>query len=593
MAAVVAAADLTETKTKQPDGPVATAADPANVNIEEGGRDTTDDGGGGAPPLAEYAWKAYPTTDEASKANRPWIAKEDSCRWVGFQGRADDNEDLTRELELRQRAAVCRGACTLFLCLGFLAGVVCWIVAGAEMAGESVWRRLERAGQGLMIAFGVLVCLVCCSSCARARADSLSGPAKRRQKYEFVRLNNRYAGCSENLDDALRRSERALPKAARRLLKEKEAERKKAEREKDHGKKREDDVVQKIKSFFEEGLTPRQVAAALRPCVFVIDFDGDVNASQVKELRKLVDVLKEVADPRSDEVVVRLTSPGGLVTSYGLASVQLMRLREAGIRLTVCVDLIAASGGYMMACVANRVVASPFSVIGSVGVVAYIPNFQRLLEKHDVDMHLFTAGKHKRTVDVVGPVTDEGKAKMQEELVRIHGLFKNHIGRHRPQIRDHMDEIATGEAWSGEEALGIGLVDEISSSDEYLARKMAHHDVIRVRKKKAPDNSLMKWVAGESNEVLLRFARGVVDPARRAMTRTLGVFNPANPSRLRGLFAAATGAAAAGWGAGAGAMAAAAAAAAGGGGSAFRRGHSSGGGRDGGSGMFGHHAHVV
>lgn len=200
--------------------------------------------------------------------------------------------------------------------------------------------------------------------------------------------------------------------------------------------------------------------------VFVLDFTGDIRATHVENLREEITSLLTVARPGTDEVVLRLESPGGMVHAYGLAAAQLLRLRSAGITLTVCVDKLAASGGYMMACTADRILASPFAIIGSIGVVAQVPNFHRVLKKHDVDFEELTAGEFKRTVSIFGEITDKGKRKFLEQIEETHGLFKAFVKSYRPQL--NVAEVATGEYWFGERAKALLLIDEISSSDDYL-----------------------------------------------------------------------------------------------------------------------------
>lgn len=211
--------------------------------------------------------------------------------------------------------------------------------------------------------------------------------------------------------------------------------------------------------------------------VFVLAFDGDIRASAVDELRQEITAVLAVATA-TDEVVVRLDSGGGLVTSYGLASSQLERIRRAKVPLTVCVDEVAASGGYMMACVADRVLAAPFAVVGSIGVVAQIPNFNRLLKKHEVDIELHTAGEYKRTLTLFGENTDKAREKFREELEDTHLLFKEFVSRWRPQL--DIAQVATGEHWFGERAIAMKLVDELVTSDEYIVNAAKDADVYRV-----------------------------------------------------------------------------------------------------------------
>ena len=209
--------------------------------------------------------------------------------------------------------------------------------------------------------------------------------------------------------------------------------------------------------------------------VFVLNFNGDVKASQVDNLREEITAILQLATP-IDEVVVRLESPGGVVHGYGLAASQLMRIRDRQIQLTICVDKVAASGGYMMACVANRILGAPFAIFGSIGVVAQVPNVHRLLKKNDVDYHEYTAGEFKRTVSVLGEITAKGEQKFLEQLEDTHQLFKKWVGGHRPQI--DMGLVATGEYWYGERALSLGLVDELTTSDDYLLKAYQAHSPI-------------------------------------------------------------------------------------------------------------------
>ncbi|MNF38882.1 putative protease SohB [compost metagenome] len=219
-------------------------------------------------------------------------------------------------------------------------------------------------------------------------------------------------------------------------------------------------------------------AAGHKPRVYVLDFDGDIKASAGEHLRHEVTALLTLATPQ-DEVVVRLDSAGGMVHSYGLASSQLARIRQAGVPLTVCVDKVAASGGYMMACIGEKILAAPFAILGSIGVVAQLPNFHRLLKKHAIDFEVLTAGEYKRTLTVFGENTDKGREKFQEDLDITHELFKNFVARYRPQLA--IDEVATGEVWLGQAALGMRLVDELKTSDEYLSERAQHVELFQLR----------------------------------------------------------------------------------------------------------------
>ncbi|MCA0403526.1 MAG: protease SohB [Proteobacteria bacterium] len=213
------------------------------------------------------------------------------------------------------------------------------------------------------------------------------------------------------------------------------------------------------------------------PSLYVLDFNGDIKASQVEALRETITAVLAVANPK-DEVVIRLESPGGAVNGYGLAASQLQRIRDKEIPLTVCIDKIAASGGYLMACVANQIIAAPFAIIGSIGVVAQMPNFHRWLEKNNIDVELLTAGEYKRTLTVFGENTEKGRKKFQEDLEKIHEAFRNYVLKNRNKL--NIDEVATGEHWLAEDAFSLKLVDSLKTSDTYLIEKMDHFNVFKM-----------------------------------------------------------------------------------------------------------------
>jgi serine protease SohB len=214
-----------------------------------------------------------------------------------------------------------------------------------------------------------------------------------------------------------------------------------------------------------------------RPRSFVIDFKGDLKASDVPSLREEVSAVLDVAT-EDDEVIVRLENHGGVVHEHGLAASQLVRIRDHNIPLIVCVDKVAASGGYLMACVATRIYAAPFAILGSIGVLAQIPNFNRMLDSHGIEFEQVTAGKYKRTVTMFGENTDEDRAKLKEELEDVHALFKEAVIKYRPDL--DLEKIATGEHWYGSQALALGLADEIRTSDELLGELVGKRDLYSV-----------------------------------------------------------------------------------------------------------------
>ena len=214
-----------------------------------------------------------------------------------------------------------------------------------------------------------------------------------------------------------------------------------------------------------------------RPRSFVIDFKGDLKASAVPSLREEVSAILDVATA-DDQVIVRLENHGGVVHEHGLAASQLARIRDHDIPLIVCVDKVAASGGYLMACVATKIYAAPFAILGSIGVIAQIPNFNRMLDSHGVDFEQVTAGKYKRSVTMFGENTDADRAKLKEELEDVHSLFKDAVAKYRPDM--DIEKIATGEHWYGTRALELGLADEIRTSDELLSELVGERDLYSV-----------------------------------------------------------------------------------------------------------------
>lgn len=214
-----------------------------------------------------------------------------------------------------------------------------------------------------------------------------------------------------------------------------------------------------------------------RPRTFVVDFKGDIKATGVAALREEVSAVLAVAG-EGDEVLVRLENAGGMVHEHGLAASQLVRLREAGVKLTVAVDRVAASGGYLMACIADRIVAAPFAILGSIGVLAQLPNFNRMLDNHGVEFEQIAAGKYKRTVTMFGKNTEEDRDKLRQELEDVHKLFQDAVGRYRPDL--DMEKVATGEHWYGTQAIELSLADELATSDELLVAAVEDRDVYKV-----------------------------------------------------------------------------------------------------------------
>lgn len=317
----------------------------------------------------------------------------------------------------------------------------------------------------LVVAIGAVVLLIA-SSLAAARRD-------KQERLKIERVNDQLDRMGDTLADAMDSKTERKTRA-----KQRKAEAKARAKQK----------------------TP---AAERPPRLFVLDFDGDIRASAVTGLRQSINALLQVARD-NDEVLLRLESGGGMVHSYGLAASQLARLKPAGLRLTVAVDRVAASGGYMMACVGERIVAAPFAIVGSIGVVAQLPNFHRWLDDRHIDFEMHTAGDHKRTLTVFGENNEADRAKFREELDETHTLFKTFVAEHRPAL--DVDAVATGEHWYGRQAVARGLVDEIATSDDLMLRAANDERDVYAVSMRQP-GGLLARISGQAASVWTRMRR--------------------------------------------------------------------------------------
>lgn len=330
---------------------------------------------------------------------------------------------------------------------------------------------------------------------AIAAAGSRQRRASKRGEIVIERLNDHL----EDLHDAVR--EEVIDPAtlkldnkarSKREKEEAKAETKRAKAEaKDKAKEKakekakpKDESTQGANAAIPENKSSNDVhldaAPSRRKRVYVLDFDGDVAAEEVSSLREEITTVLSIAEP-CDEIILKLESPGGMVHAYGLAASQLQRIKDAKIPLTICVDKVAASGGYMMACLADKLVAAPFAIIGSIGVVVQLPNFHKILKKNEVDYEVISAGEYKRTLSTFGEITDKGRAKVQEDVENIHEIFKQWVKSHRPIV--DVSRVATGETWVGMQAKERYLVDELNTSDDVLVRACKDADVFEVNYK--------------------------------------------------------------------------------------------------------------
>ena len=310
------------------------------------------------------------------------------------------------------------------------------------------------ATKALTIVLGILITL------AFFVAIVLSRKKEKEESYlEIENINDKFEDLQDNLE-----SEILSKSDYKKLQKLRKKEKKQEEKAKKKSNKQDN-----VKLLEEE-----------RPRVFVLRFCGDLTASPVENLREEITAILMVAK-ETDEVLILLESGGGIVHNYGLAAAQLQRIKEKNIKLVASVDLIAASGGYMMACVANTIIAAPFAIVGSIGVLAQLPNFNKLLQKHNIDIEHHTSGEYKSTLTMLGKNTDKGRDKFIAELEDTHKLFKEFVKNNRSQVDSK--KISTGEYWYGLQAMDLNLIDGIKTSDNYLIEKCKDHDVFSVEYK--------------------------------------------------------------------------------------------------------------
>lgn len=318
-------------------------------------------------------------------------------------------------------------------------------------------------------------------------AKSASTKASAKGSLEVTNLSEQHKDNIELMEHHLHDEAfiKARDKAEKKQLKEKEKAR-----------------GQEIKAAVKDG----ELDSTRKPHLFVLDFVGSIDAKEVTNLREEVTAVLACARV-GDEVLVRLESGGGMVHGYGLAASQLDRIKAANIPLTIAVDKVAASGGYMMACVADTIVSAPFAIVGSIGVIAQVPNFNKLLKKNDIEFEQITAGEFKRTLTMFGENTDKAREKFKQEIEETHGLFKDFIHQRRPDL--DLNKVATGEHWYGSQALDLGLIDKIQTSDDVVLEACKDKTVLAVhyvQKHKLADK-FAKVAAEAADTLLLRWVQ--------------------------------------------------------------------------------------
>lgn len=304
---------------------------------------------------------------------------------------------------------------------------------------------------------------------------TIASKGKEKEKIKIKKLNEKYQDLNDKLNEEIL-SKKEYKSLMKQHKKEEKAKKAKAKAE------------GKSSTSTKDKQEPKKR-------LYVLNFHGDIKASALATFREEVTAILTVATP-NDEVLVILESGGGVVHGYGLAASQMERIKQKQIPLTVAVDKVAASGGYLMACVADKIIAAPFAIIGSIGVIAQIPNFHRLLKKKNIEFEQITAGEFKRTLTLFGENTNKARQKMQQDIEEIHHIFKNFVAINRSQV--DIEQVATGEHWLATKALELKLVDLLQTSDDYLQQAWQKGDTdlyeIKYQRKKGISKKLAEGV---------------------------------------------------------------------------------------------------
>ena len=471
--------------------------------ISDYGADSGDAGVGDSAVIGSVGMDEIAIDVRKALGGSAAVDEQDSAekkkKWRSFASAKTLNEEKE---QIQVVASCCAATCIVILLILVVSGIVLSAYDGyKDEPTTKIVGHLILGISGAILLFSC--CIACIAGCAGAVSLENSGAsassfAPEKSTYEFRKMNDIYENEIASHEKIIQKTSPRFPKPVERFLTQ--AQKRMHQNKKAQLKDADAFITSKAQEILSENasITARELISRLRPKIYVIKFDGDMHASAVEELREQISLLLSVATTH-DECVLVLKSPGGAVSGYGLAASQLMRIKKAKIKLTVCIDEVAASGGYMMACTGDEIIAAPFAYVGSIGVVAYVPNVSKTLEKVGVNCVQATAGKFKRTVDIVGPVTEEGVKKLNEELELIHRGFIALVKSNRPSIKD-IDAVTTGEAWLALDGIKLGLVDRLLTSDEYIGSKHSL-DIFHIRKLQRK-GVLAAWLLGDGASML-------------------------------------------------------------------------------------------
>lgn len=194
--------------------------------------------------------------------------------------------------------------------------------------------------------------------------------------------------------------------------------------------------------------------------------DGYVYSEEIAEYLKQVE-----ENPRVEAIVLRIDSPGGSVVGSDEIYQALLAIDKP---LVVSMGEVAASGGYYIACAADRVLANPGTLTGSIGVISMVPNIEELMEKIGVEVLVIKSGALKDEGSVFREMTEEEREVWQRIIDEAYDQFVGIVADGRDLPPQAVRELADGRVYTGHQALELGLVDELGNLSEAieLAAKM-------------------------------------------------------------------------------------------------------------------------
>ncbi|MDP3296608.1 MAG: signal peptide peptidase SppA [Thermodesulfovibrionia bacterium] len=186
----------------------------------------------------------------------------------------------------------------------------------------------------------------------------------------------------------------------------------------------------------------------------------------ILDSRDVIDELKTYAkDSSIKAVVIRIDSPGGAVAPAQEIYKEIVKLKKEK-KVVASMGSVAASGGYYIACPADKIVANPGTLTGSIGVIMEIPNIEGLMKKIGVETKVIKSGKHKDIASMFKSMTEEERKILQSVLDDVHDQFIRAVSEGRNMKYENIKELADGRIFTGKKAKELGLVDTLGNLDD-------------------------------------------------------------------------------------------------------------------------------